>query len=258
MDDAYQLRTPEQVELHYDLAGLGSRFVALLIDGLIQGAATLAIMFGLGLSMALLTRAAREWLGADTGLATVLALSLAVLLVFLVTWGYFVAFELLWNGQTPGKRVVGIRVLTDRGEPVTLVHTLVRNLLRIVDFLPTSYMVGAICILVTRRSQRLGDLAAGTVVVRERREAVPRALPPLDPALALSPQLASVFSAEDVALARDFLVRADELAAPQRQALADRIAACLRARLAEHRQSAPPDLADEQLLAGVAALRIGR
>ena len=123
---------------------------------------------------------------------------------------------MIWNGQTPGKRVAGIRVLTTRGEPVTLVHALVRNLMRLVDILPTSYMVGAICILVTRRSQRLGDLAAGTVVVRERHAELPRTLPPLDPALALPPHLAGAFSSEDVRLARDFLLRAPYLRADRR------------------------------------------
>ena len=98
-----------------------------------------------------------------------IGIAIAVLLIFVLLWGYFIFFELTWNGQTPGKRAAGVRVLTSRGEPVTLVHTLVRNVLRIVDALPSFYMVGVISILVTRRSQRLGDLAAGTVVVRERR-----------------------------------------------------------------------------------------
>lgn len=255
IDDGYNLRTPEQIDLAYDLAGLGSRFLALLIDVVIQGVLTMAIVFAFGLGSALFARLAREWLGSTTTLATMIALSAMILLMFLVTWGYYVVFELVWNGQTPGKRVAGIRVLTMRGEPVTLVHTLVRNLLRIVDFLPTSYMIGAVCILMTRRSQRLGDLAAGTVVVRERREAVPRALPPLDPALALPPLLATAFTREDVSLARDYLIRVDTLAPARRQQLGDQIARRLRARLAEHGQAAPSDLTDDHLLAGVAGLR---
>ena len=121
----------------------------------------------------------------------IVTISLVVLAIFLLIWGYHIFFEFLWNGQTPGKRVAGIRVLTTRGEPVTFVHVLVRNLLRIVDFLPSSYMLGAVCILVTRRSQRLGDLAAGTIVVHERFDALPRTLAPLDPSAALPPRIAA-------------------------------------------------------------------
>jgi hypothetical protein len=138
---------------------------------------------------------------------------------------------------------------------VTLVHALVRNLLRLVDMLPTSYMVGTICILVTRRGQRLGDLAAGTVVVRERQAELPRTLPPLNPALALPPHLASAFSADDVRLARDFLIRAPYLTRVRRAELGGQIATTLRARLQAAGQPVPPDLTDDRLLPGVAALR---
>ena len=178
-----------------------------------------------------------------------------MLLVFALSWGYFIFFELVWNGQTPGKRVVGIRVLTSRGEPVTLVHSLVRNLVRLVDALPSAYMIGSIAILVTRRSQRLGDLAAGTIVVRERHAELPRPLPPLDPSLMLPPQLASAFSGQDVLLARDFLRRAPYILPARRSELGSQIASRLRARLAAAGQTAPPGLTDDHLLASVAALR---
>jgi uncharacterized RDD family membrane protein YckC len=255
IDDSYDLRTPEQIDLQYDLAGLGSRFLAMAIDMLIQGAvvAALAAVFGLG--GALLTWSFRDLLGTSAAIILSIGIALAILFVFLLTWGYFLVFELIWNGQTPGKRVAGIRVLTSRGEPVTLVHALVRNLLRLVDMLPASYMIGTICILVTRRGQRLGDLAAGTVVVRERRADLPRTLPPLDPTLALSPQVARAFSADDVRLARDFLLRAPSLPPNRRSELGRQVAATLRTRLAAAGQPAPPDLTDDRLLPGVAALR---
>jgi uncharacterized RDD family membrane protein YckC len=255
IDDAYHLRTPEQIDLQYDLAGLGSRFMALAIDMLIQAAVVAAVAAVFGLGGALLTVSFRDLFGPRSGLVLSIGVALAILFVFLLTWGYFLVFELLWNGQTPGKRVAGIRVLTSRGEPVTPVHALVRNLLRLVDMLPTSYMIGTICILVTRRGQRLGDLAAGTVVVRERRVELPRTLPPLDPALALPPQVASVFSEEDARLARDFLLRAPSLPPARRSELGRQVAATLRARLQAAGQPAPTGLADERLLPAVAALR---
>lgn len=255
IDDSYDLRTPEQVDLQYDLAGLGSRFMAMAVDMLIQGAVVAALVAVFGLGAAVFAVSFRDLFGRDGALVLSVGVAVAVLLVFLFTWGYFLVFELVWNGQTPGKRVAGIRVLTTRGEPVTLVHALVRNLLRLVDILPTSYMVGAISILVTRRGQRLGDLAAGTVVVRERHAELPRTLPPLDPALTLPPHLASAFSSDDVRLARDFLLRAPDLTRARRSELGGQIAATLRARLRAAGQPVPPDLTDDRLLPGVAALR---
>ena len=255
IDDSYDLRTPEQIDLHYDLAGLGSRFMAMAIDTLIQGAVVGALAAVFGLGAAIFAISFRDLFGRDGFLILSAGAAIAILQIFLLTWGYFLIFELIWNGQTPGKRIAGIRVLTTRGEPVTLVHALVRNLLRLVDMLPTSYMVGAICILLTRRGQRLGDLAAGTVVVRERHAELPRTLPPLDPALALPPQLAGAFSSDDVRLARDFLLRAPYLRAARRAELGRQIASTLRARLQAAGQPVPPDLTDDRLLPGVAALR---
>ena len=255
IDDSYDLRTPEQIDLQYDLAGLGSRFMALAIDMLIQGAVVAAFVAVFGLGAAIFAVSFRDLFGRDGFLVLSVGVAVAILLTFLFTWGYFLVFEVIWNGQTPGKRVAGIRVLTTRGEPVTLVHALVRNLLRLVDILPTSYMVGTICILVTRRGQRLGDLAAGTVVVRERHAELPRTLPPLDPALALPPHLAGAFSSDDVRLARDFLLRAPYLTRARRSELGGQIAATLRARLQTSGQPVPPDLSDDRLVSGVAALR---
>jgi uncharacterized RDD family membrane protein YckC len=227
----------------------------MLIDSLIQGVVTFALVAVFGVGAALFAGSTRDLFGRGSGLVLGVGVAVLIALAFLLTWGYFLVFELIWNGQTPGKRIAGIRVLTTRGEPVTLVHALVRNLLRLVDMLPTSYMVGVICILVTRRGQRLGDLAAGTVVVRERHAELPRTLPPLDPSLALPAHLASAFSTEDIRLARDFLLRAPSLPPARRYELGRQIAATLRARLQAFGQPVPPDLADERLLPAVAALR---
>jgi len=255
LDDAYDLRTPEQIDLQYDLAGLGSRFMAMAIDTLIQVVLVMALVVVFGVVAALLTFSLRDLIGQSGAFAAIAGIALVVLLIFALNWGYFIFFELVWNGQTPGKRAVGVRVLTARGEPVTLVHSLVRNLLRLVDALPSAYMIGAVTMLVTPRSQRLGDLAAGTIVVRERRAELPRPLPALDPSLMLPPQLASAFASADVLLARDFLRRAPSLVPARRQELRGQIAATLRARLAASGQTLPPGFADDHLLAAVAALR---
>jgi uncharacterized RDD family membrane protein YckC len=255
VDDAYDLRTPEQIDLQYDLAGIGSRFMAMALDSLIQSLVILALGAVFGLGAALLTAGLRDSIGQYSTVFLVVGIALAVLLVFALGWGYFIFFELVWNGQTPGKRAAGIRVLTTRGEPVTLVHSLVRNLLRLVDALPSAYMIGIISMLVTARSQRLGDLAAGTIVVRERPAELPRPLPPVDQSLLLPPHLAGAFKSTDILLARDFLRRAPTLLPGRRDALRTQIAATLRARLAAIGQASPPDFTEEQLLAAVAALR---
>lgn len=252
MDDAYGLSTPEQVELRLDVAGLGSRFLAGLTDALIQGGVMIALLVAAILSGVLVDR-----LGASGSTASTVMLSLAVLAIFVVIWGYYIFFEMVWNGQTPGKRLAGLRVLTSGGHPITLAHSLIRNLVRIVDFLPSSYMLGAVVILLNRRSQRLGDLAAGTIVVKERREAAPRSLDltVTDP---LAPQQAAAFLAEDVALAREFLLRRSGLAPSRRRELAERISRRLRARLDGAALEAVPTAdvgPDEELIARVAALR---
>jgi uncharacterized RDD family membrane protein YckC len=157
IDDRYVTAAPEGVHLEIVLAGLGSRFCAYLLDFLIQGIALLVF----GLALARLTRNA----GSTGQLLANGALALFLLFDFI---GYFVLFEMLWSGRSPGKRLTGIRVVKAGGQPVGFWASLVRNLGRLLDALPTLDCVGVIMILATTRNQRLGDLMAGTVVVRER------------------------------------------------------------------------------------------
>lgn len=151
----------------YEVAGIGSRFVAALIDSLL-------IMIGLflsGMFMFLILvsieaangtgRANREWLSG-------LVMAIMVILQFCLIWGYYIAFEIIWNGATPGKRAAGIRVVRTDGQPVGAVEVVVRNLVRIVDFLPSAYGIGVVTMFCSRQSRRLGDLAAGTLVIKER------------------------------------------------------------------------------------------
>jgi uncharacterized membrane protein SpoIIM required for sporulation/uncharacterized RDD family membrane protein YckC len=163
-DRQVEVETPEHVAVGYDLADLGSRFAALLVD-LLLVAAGIAV-FAVGLPLLAIALGVPGWL-AGAGLAAL------ILLVFAWTWGYFVYFEGLRDGQTPGKRWMGIRVVHDGGYPLTIQGAAVRNLLRIVDMQPgMTWMVGGAAMMLHARTKRLGDMAAGTVVVRERTAAL--------------------------------------------------------------------------------------
>ena len=165
LDDELIIETPERVELHYVLANVGNRFIAAAIDHLIQ---VLLIVLVLTIAGAFsdgpLFRGSKVWVAAIT-----------VLLVFGVYWGYFVAFETLWSGQTPGKRWMRLRVVREDGRPVRFFEVFVRNLLRlVVDFMPVpTYALGVISIIFSARSKRIGDFVAGTVVVKERATEAP-------------------------------------------------------------------------------------
>ncbi len=166
MDEQLTISTPEQVAFHYEMAGIGSRFVASLLDHLILGIALLLVycaassLLGAGLFL--------SGSSSDNSAAGVyVILAVIVLIEFLIFWGYFVLFELVWHGQTPGKRAGKLRVIRRDGQPVHAGEVLVRNLLRIVDFLPGFYGIGLVTMFIDKDARRLGDLAAGTIVVRE-------------------------------------------------------------------------------------------
>lgn len=169
LEQNYTIDTPESVTFAYEIAGIGNRFIAALIDtGLIALALTLLnllVYAVLGLAGdltigVLLGDEAPSWLGG-------LAIALYALLNFAIYWGYYILFELLWNGQTPGKRAVKIRVLRLDGNPAGFSEVLLRNLVRPVDFLPGGYGLGLLVMLLNTKGRRLGDLAAGTLVIRE-------------------------------------------------------------------------------------------
>jgi len=142
--------------------------------------------------------------------------------LFAITSGYFIVFEILWSGQTPGKRLLGLRVLRESGYPLRPVDAVVRNLVRILDWLPLGYGIGVLVMLLNQRSKRLGDFAAGTLVVREGVAGHLSAIRS-GPHLATSVSLSSA----DSTLVRDFLVRRDDLDPVARAALAQRLATAL-------------------------------
>ncbi len=161
-EETLDIQTPENVAFGYQVAGLGSRFVATLLDTLLVVLLQIVVV----IVMALVIAALGESKAADQLSGWVIAIFGVILSIFY--WGYYVFFEMLWNGQSPGKRWMSLRVIRTDGTPVTLSEVLIRNLVRIVDFLPAFYGVGIITMFIDKQSRRLGDLAAGTLVVQDR------------------------------------------------------------------------------------------
>ncbi len=158
--DKLTIETPEQTALEFPLAGVGSRFLAIALDSLLIAAAIL-ILVVIAISLAITTR----FVSQNTPIYT---LAIFFLLGFSIQFGYFALFEALWNGQTPGKRWTHLRVIKDSGRPISAYDAILRNLLRAVDYLPTLYAVGLITMLISKENKRLGDYAAGTVVIHEK------------------------------------------------------------------------------------------
>jgi uncharacterized RDD family membrane protein YckC len=245
-EDRMTLETPEGLTLTVPLAGVGSRFVSAGIDFTIQilltaSAAVVFLAFGVGG-------------GLGPGLFAV-----AVFAVFFV---YDVAFEVLAGGRTPGKRWTGLRVVRSGGQPVGFVASAIRNILRLVDFLPSAYLAGIVSILVTKRNQRLGDLAADTVVARAPRKAArvveEHATAPLQGSLAAWD--VSGVTPEELSAVRSFLERRSTLEWGARQALAGSLAARLRARVGGISETDPAGDAasDEVFLERLARVKASR
>jgi uncharacterized RDD family membrane protein YckC len=192
--------TPEQISLEFPLAGVGSRFLAVAFDTLVQTVIAILVTIVVavvGAAVSGFRRSMSPWV-----------LAFLVLALFVVNAGYFALFETLWRGQTPGKRLVGLRVIDVSGGPVSVYGAILRNLIRIVDQFPGVYAVGIVAALVTSRQQRLGDLAAGTVVVHERIEAL---APPTVAAPAAASTGAHRLTTEDLLLMESFLRRRSDL-----------------------------------------------
>ncbi|MGD0731723.1 MAG: RDD family protein, partial [Terracidiphilus sp.] len=227
------------VAIEAPLAGIGSRFIALLVDYLILGgiALALSILDLLLVAINVFSPKIFQW-----------AYAFRLLIVFAVYWGYFTLFEAYWNGRTPGKRVARIRVIQRSGRAIGLFESMARNLLRIVDQIPFCYAVGVISMFVTRQHQRLGDLAAGTLVVRDREEEAPlwgdsgsrtftaqafdnrSSIPEPHLAVTLPANGIARLSATDLEVLEGFFSRRLDMTLETRHALAQRIASALQAK----------------------------
>ena len=182
-EDVLIIETPERVPLHFALASIGNRFIAAAIDHAIQ-----ALALGLiGIASAILMSV--SFIEQTLSSAPKWVYAVMIILLFLIFAGYFAFFEWIWSGQTPGKRWLKLRVIREDGRPITFWEASVRNLLRSFDMMPFPfYSVGLISVFSTTRDQRIGDMVAGTVVVREREAEAPAfaqvfATPVSDPAL---------------------------------------------------------------------------
>lgn len=290
-DDDLSILSAENVNFAIETAGLGSRFSATAIDLFIQllltGLVGIAGNFLVDYLPALLEAGA--WI-------RFFVYGLLIILTFLIAIGYYFFFEWLWDGQTPGKRWLGLRVLQTNGMPLTMWQAMTRNVIRIVDFLPLSYGIGGFVALFNPHNRRVGDLVAGTVVARERRDEKQRqvldinaavhnfletsqraGLPPTptapDPNAGVLRENETVsaeaaadaevvalmvrLDAEDYELTRDFLNRRDKLPAVARARLAASLAARLAVKLGAQ---VPPPQDTERFLEEVATTmqRAGR
>ena len=229
-EEILDIQTPENVAFGYQIAGIGSRFLASLLDTLVVGLLQIVILIVLTLIIRLFDGSAfsgqiAAWVYAIFGLVAAI-----------FYWGYYVFFEMLWNGQTPGKRWVGLRVIRSDGTPITLSEALIRNLARLVDFLPAAYGIGIVTMFIDKQSRRLGDLAAGTLVVQDRAPitmqdlAVKRTVH-LRPWANVSLDGFPVerLTNNDLSLIEDFLMRRDQLT--HRESLAIQILNTLHQRL---------------------------
>lgn len=158
--------TPENVVFGYIVAGIGSRFLAAFLDTVLIVMLQVVANLTLLLAVALIAGESLSDFAASRNLSLLAAVF--GLLSFAFLWGYYIFFELLWNGQSPGKRWIGLRVIQQNGRPIDVAAALIRNLVRIVDFLPLYYGVGVLSMFIDRQSRRLGDFAASTVVVYDR------------------------------------------------------------------------------------------
>lgn len=217
-EDRLHIETPEGVTIDLHLAGLGSRFGAASIDILILGAAFLVLILAFSLVGGVID--------ADLG---VFALGIGSLLVAATLLGYFIAFETFNNGRTPGKAAFGIRVVSATGSALTVTAVAIRTLMRLVDFLPGAYGIGAISVFVSEKNQRLGDIAANTVVVRDR---VPELAPTThDHARTTVGWDVSAITEEDLAVVRRFLARRTGLDMAARSRISASLATSLRPRV---------------------------
>jgi uncharacterized RDD family membrane protein YckC len=235
MDDRYIIDTPENIEFAYDVAGIGSRFLAAIFDTLL----IVVLQVALGVVVYMVYLAIE---GSD-GVQSVL-LAVWAVLSFLFLWGYYIVFELIWNGQSPGKRIIGLRVVRTGGRPITFVGSAIRNLVRVIDFLPGFYGLGVVVMFIDGRSRRLGDLAAGTLVVKEqqaitldsltaRGDGVPPPLPHLPGEQPPAPTLPNVhlLTTQEFELVQEFLQRRATLGRESRARLGVQLAQGLRSRL---------------------------
>ncbi len=257
--DQLSIDTPELVAIEMPLAGIGSRFIALLVDYLIWAAGFLVLALASAIflpAISSFSHLSEQW-----------ATAIVVFSTFLLQWGYFTLFEAFWNGQTPGKRVAKIRVIQRSGRAIGLFESMARNLVRYVDQIPFFYVVGVISMFSTKQHQRLGDLVAGTLVVRDRETETPSwgdsgsrtftaslftpSVPIEEPHTQVTMPATGIakLAGGDLEVLEGFFARRLDMSLETRRALAARIATAIQAKSG---LEAPPDVSVETFLEATA------
>lgn len=255
MNEQLTIGTPENVSFGYPIAGIGSRFVAALVD---SSLITFLLMLTYGTLFIILAVGGdiENQVTALAGISNWLIAGLS-LLSFVFLWGYYIFFEMAWNGQSPGKRLMKLRVVRADGGAVALTESIIRNLIRLIDFLPVAYGVGVVTMFVNAHSRRMGDLAAGTLVVHDRlgvtldslgRRPSPTRYRYNDDKLSPIGLPLDRLTPADLQIAQEFLLREEELTL--RDQLADQILKFLY----EQMEQPPPALARGQAAVHLAAI----
>jgi uncharacterized RDD family membrane protein YckC len=266
--DQLAIDTPEQVSIRFPIAGIGSRFLAIFADTLLQLVAYVALFL---LFLLIASSAPKTGSGELSHTGEKWLIAGLILVHFVMYWGYFALFEAWWNGQTPGKKIFKIRVIQDSGRQITFFESMTRNLIRIVDLIPSIYLVGVICMACNRQHKRLGDLAAGTLVVHERAteepiwggtgprtitaasfqpaEKEPDFLSQHNLAVALPADAIACLTAEDLNVIERFFSRALDIELATRAQIAARLNAQMSAKM---NIEPPKDINPERMLEAIA------
>ena len=244
-EDQISIDTPEQIQLEFPLAGIGSRFLALTLDTILQTllyiAGTFAMIAGAGFLKNLANYFA--WVPENW------AIALVILFLFSVYWGYFAFFEIIWKGQTPGKRLTGIRVIKDSGRPINVYEAIGRNLMRVVDWLPGMYIAGIVSMMISPQNRRLGDHVVGSVVVHDKRpEQIRPEWSSAHSATQSNPAISKV-TPDELVLIETYLQRRLDLDPSIRDTTAYKIAARITAKTGIER---PPDQSLDDFLEDIA------
>jgi uncharacterized RDD family membrane protein YckC len=239
--DRIKIETPEHIELEYELAGLGSRYIGLFIDHLIQ----FFVLFFIFLALLIV----QPKFSSENPIEMIRSVfaGTMIVLMFMVSFGYFVFFETIWSGQTPGKKFAQIQVLKDNGEPIGFIDALLRNIFRMIDFFPFYYYLGIGFIWFHKDKKRIGDIVAHTIVVRQKPNLRPISLPDLDVKTALHLNV-SLLNEQEYALVRDFIMSRHTLQTEDRLRIAQKLAGLVRTKIGAEEV----DVENEQFIESVA------
>ncbi len=225
----YSISTPENVDLHLEIAGLGNRLLAQLIDGAIMlGVSLVFVAFGVGAAIFI---TASDLDSKTKSIFYAVIIMVIIFVIFILQNGYFLIFEGIWRGQTPGKRAAEIRVIEQNGQPISWPAAIIRNLMRLIDSL---MFLGIIIILLDKNERRLGDMAAGTIVIRERKTEISTAhIKMVTSAVADTSLDVGRITPAEYDLLVDYLRRRESLAKSHRPGVAQKLATHFKQKLSD-------------------------